>query len=243
MPKITKHKESFTIRAREVQSNGFASIPAICGLFQEVAGNHALKLNFDITQLQAKNLTWVLHRLNVRMNRYPEWREDIVVETWPAAGDALRAFRDYTITDADGIVIGICLSYWMMINLQTRKPARMPKEVLALRLNNAEHVMDIKSNRLSPIQNIDAEKHFHVRSSDLDMNLHLNNTIYLEWMLETLPTELQYQVVEVDIVFTKECLYEEEVRSIVEIISEKESHHQLLNQDGETIALATFLFN
>ena len=243
MSTITTHKEAFTIRASEVQNGGYATVPAICGLFQEVAGNHALKLNFDITQLHAKNLTWVLHRLNMKMNRYPEWRENVVVETWPAAGDALRAYRDYTITDANGTVIGNCLSYWMMINLETRKPTRMPEEVLALRLGNLEHVMDIKSNRLSPIQKIDAEKQFQVRSSDLDMNLHVNNTIYLEWMLETLTAELQQSVLEVDIVFTKECLNGENIRSIVEMVSENESHHQLINQDGETIALATFLFN
>lgn len=119
----------------------------------------------------------------------------------------------------------------------------MPEEVLALRFNNAKHVMDIKSNCLTPIQKVDAEKQFQVRSSDLDMNQHVNNTVYLEWMLETLPETLQQCVFEVDIVFTKECLYGDNIRSIVQIVSEKESHHQLINQDGETIALATFLFN
>ncbi len=143
-----KYSELFKIRASEVNEEATATIPAICSLFQEVAGNHALTLNFDITQLHQQNLTWVLHRMNIKMNRYPKWREKVTIETWPAAGDALRAYRDYDIIDENKESIGSCLSYWMMINLKTRRPTRMPKEVLELRLENVDHVMEIKSNRL-----------------------------------------------------------------------------------------------
>ncbi len=238
----TKYSEKFTIRASEVNKTAVATLPAIGSLFQEVAGNHALTLNFDITQLHQQNLTWVLHRMNIKLKRYPNWREQITIETWPAAGDALRAYRDYDILDKNGESIGCCLSYWMMINLKTRRPTRMPKEVLDLRLGDTEHVMEVKSNRLSPISRVDSEKQFQVRSSDLDMNHHVNNTKYLEWMIETIPENANDKIAEVDIIFLHESLYKDQIRSIAEFNEEQTSHHQLINQDGETIALATFSF-
>ncbi len=237
-----KYSELFKIRASEVNEEATSTIPAICSLFQEVAGNHALTLNFDITQLHEQNLTWVLHRMNIKMKRYPKWREKVTIETWPAAGDALRAYRDYDIIDENKESIGCCLSYWMMINLKTRRPTRMPKEVLELRLENVDHVMEIKSNRLVPIEKIDAEKNFQVRNSDLDMNHHVNNTKYLEWMIETIPENITKKISEVDIIFLREGLYQDKIRSLVELKEEHISHHQLINQDGETIALATFSF-
>ncbi|HBX66390.1 MAG TPA: acyl-[acyl-carrier-protein] thioesterase, partial [Balneolaceae bacterium] len=172
---ITKHSENFTIRASEVGAGGQITLQAVCGLFQEVAGNHALKLDFDITQLQEKDLTWVLHRMDIKMERYPNWREKITIETWPAAGDALRAYRDYRILDEEENQIGACLSYWMMINMKTRRPTRMPQEVLDLRLTDLEHVMPIKSDKIESFDEPDMEKKFVVRKSDLDMNNHVNN--------------------------------------------------------------------
>ncbi len=93
-----------------------------------------------------------------------------------------------------------------------------------------------------PIERIDSEKNFQVRNSDLDMNHHVNNTKYLEWMIETIPENMNKKISEVDIIFLREGLYQDKIRSIAELNEEHTSHHQLINQDGETIALATFSF-
>ena len=75
------YRETFTIRASEVSPEGRATLPSICYLLQEVAGNNALELNFDISQLKEKNLTWILHRLHVKMDTFPKWRDTITIET------------------------------------------------------------------------------------------------------------------------------------------------------------------
>ena len=234
---ITKHSEQFKIRASEVDFNGTATLPAICSLFQEVAGNHALKLHFDISQLHEQNLTWVLHRMHVKMDRFPDWRETITIETWPAAGDALRAYRDYRILDENDQQIGCCLSYWMMINLETRRPARMPQEVLDLRLAEIEHVLPVRSSRMKPFEEQDQKKIFNVRKSDLDMNHHVNNARYVEWMMNMYDREKAIH--ELDIVFLKEGLAGDTVSSSVTQADEKATYkHQLKNQNGDVLALA-----
>lgn len=235
---ITKHSESFKIRASEVDTDGKATLPALCSLFQEVAGNHALKLNFDITQLHEQNLTWVLHRMDIKIDRFPNWRETIAIETWPAAGDALRAYRDYRILDESGTQIGCCLSYWMMINLETRRPTRMPNEVLEMGLDETEHVMEIKKNRLNPIKKPETEKEFTVRKSDLDMNRHVNNARYVEWMLESLPDEEAEKIHQLDIIFLRESLAGDKIHSQYTKAEGGISKHQLMNQDSGILALA-----
>lgn len=234
---ITKHQESFTIRASEVGAREQLTLPALCGLFQEIAGNHALLLNFDITQLHEKNLTWVLHRMDIQVDRFPDWRETITIETWPAAGDSLRAYRNYLVLDEEGNEIARSLSYWMMINFETRRPTRMLQEVLDLRLTDIEHMMPIKSTRLKPFENPDIEIEIRVRKSDLDMNRHVNNTRFVEWMMETYPEDEASKVKAMDIIFLKESVDGDVISSQMKQKGNTVLH-QLINQDGETIALA-----
>lgn len=235
---ITKHSETFTIRASEVGSRGQITLPSLCSLFQEVAGNHALKLNFDITQLHEQGLTWVLHRMDIKINRYPNWREKITIETWPAAGDALRAYRDYRILDEEGNQIGACLSYWMMINLNTRKPTRMPQEVLDLRLSDKEHVLPVKSDRIYPFEEADLKKKFVVRKSDLDMNEHVNNARFVEWLMETYDEEKAYLIKNMDIMFMRESRAGDIITSQRQQHERQSFKHQLTNQNGDILALA-----
>jgi acyl-ACP thioesterase len=234
---ITKFSESFKIRASEVDIKGKATLPALCSLFQEVAGNHALKLNFDISQLHKQNLTWVLHRMDINITRFPDWRENITIETWPAAGDALRAYRNYRILDAQNEQIGSCLSYWMMINMETRRPTRMPPEVLELRLKKIDHVLPVKNSRMKPFEDPQKNTTIDVRRSDEDMNRHVNNARYVEWMMEIYDENNISMINEMDIIFLKESKAGDRIISSVKK-SDGVIKFQLKNQDKEVLALA-----
>ena len=234
------YSEDFKIRASEVDTSGNITWASICSLFQEVAGNHALILNFDITDLHKKGLTWVLHRMDIKTNRFPKWRETITVETWPAAGDALRAYRNYRILDVDGNVLGACLSYWMMINMETRRPTRMTEDILNMRLSDREHVLPVRAGKIPKFDEPSSQKEILVRKSDLDMNQHVNNARYLEWMQEPLNEGQISRIKKVDIIFMKESVYGDSINSKTCLIEHDSTLHQLENQNNEIIAQARF---
>lgn len=234
----TFHTEKFTIRANEVDINGNATLKSICSFFQEVAGNNAKALNFDITDLHEDDKTWVLHRMDIKIDSFPKWRDNITIETWPAAGDALRAFRNYRILDEYGNELGCCLSYWMMLNLKTRRPIRMSKEILNTRLSNRDHVLTVKSNRISPVSNIKNAITFKVRRSDLDMNLHVNNATYIDWMLESLTPQEASSVQSFDIIYMNESLQGDIITSFKEERERGYRKLQLNNQDNKIVAIA-----
>jgi len=234
------YSEDFKIRASEVDTSGRITLSSICSLFQEVAGNHALLLNFDITDLHKQGLTWVLHRMDIKIHRFPEWRESITIETWPAAGDTLRAYRNYRILDSENTELGVCLSYWMMINMKSRRPTRMTQEVLDTRLSDREHVLEVRSDRIPKVENETTEKKIPVRKSDLDMNQHVNNARYLEWMLEPLNEGQISRVNKIDITFLRESIKGDIISSKVQSKEHDSTLHQLENQNNEIIALAKF---
>lgn len=235
MEDLITHEEHFTIRSSEVSHKGKAKLQSICDLLQETAGNHALKLNFDISRLRENQLTWMLHRLHVQIDRFPEWRDRIKIRTWPSSGDTLRAYRDFIIEDSDGKKLGRCLSYWLMINTKTKKPVRMPDEVLQMAPANTGHVLDIKNSRIDVNQPMQDSKLFRVRRSDLDINQHVNNVKYIEWALEALPAN--HGISEIDIEFLSECTEGEEVSSeyaTAEI--DKRYMHQIIRMSDKKIA-------
>lgn len=235
MPEQDIHEEVFTIRSSEVAPNGKVRLSSICDLLQETAGNHALKLNFDISQLNEQKLTWVLHRLHLQMDRLPEWREEICISTWPSSGDTLRAYRDFKIRDEHGNELGRCLSYWLMLNTDTRRPVRMPEEVLDMAPRDIEHVLDIRKNKLVFDGAPKNTKTFKVRRSDLDINRHVNNVKYVEWALEVLPDDVE--VSELDIEFRSECRQNDTVRSeCLPDATGNQYRHKIIRTGNDTIA-------
>ena len=58
--------------------------PALLGFLMEAAGHNADALGVSILQLAARNLTWMLSRLRVRLREHPGWRASLTVETWPS---------------------------------------------------------------------------------------------------------------------------------------------------------------
>jgi acyl-ACP thioesterase len=232
----TPYTEHFIIRASEVDTTGQLTVASLCALFQEVAGNNAKELQFDITDLKEDALTWVLHRMDIRVHRYPKWREEIIIETWPAAGDALRAYRNYRVLDENGEEVAVCLSYWMMINLEPRRPVRIPQAVLDKRLPDIPHVLVVKSDRLRSPSEAEPAGSFQVRRSDLDMNNHTNNARYVEWLMEALTPEEASSVKTLDIVFQRETRVGDQV--ISRLFRDDSSFiMELTDTDGNTVVL------
>lgn len=181
------HIDNFEIRSYEVDQTGSATLPQIANYFQESAGKHAQKLHFDITDLNQKGATWVLYRMHIRIDQFPERWQNVKIQTWPSSGDGVRAYRDYELKNADGDVLGVGVSQWMVLSIKSRRPMRMPKEILDMGLNTYEHKLPVEKNSFPSLKSPENEITVEVSRYDLDMNNHVNNVKYIEWMTGFLP--------------------------------------------------------
>lgn len=179
---IIKHQEEFTVRSYEIGQNGKATLPSVANYFQEAAGKNARDLNFDIEDLQKKGATWVLYRMHIRMNRFPERWQPVIINTWPSSGDGIRAFRDYELVDKSGETLGVAVSQWMVLNMEKRRPMRIPSEILEMGLEVDEHKLSVDKRTFPEMEKPDSETLLTVGLYDLDMNHHVNNVKYIEWM-------------------------------------------------------------
>lgn len=182
--------ESFRVRSYEADPSGRASILSICNYLQEAAGNHATDLGVSIDQMTDRRLTWMLARLRVEIDRYPSWRDEVVIETWPSGTDRLYAMREFIVKQGCGSEIARASSAWLMIDLDRRRPVRLPEFVTALEVPDRSRPLAMPSDRLPDVSGDPLAHEVRVRHSDLDMNGHVNNVLYAEWSIESVPAEI-----------------------------------------------------
>lgn len=234
-------KESYRVRAYETDPSGRASTESMCNYLQEAAANHAGALGVSFDQLRQQNSTWVLSRLRVRVERYPGWQDDIVVETWPSGIERLFATRDFFIKDADGDLLARAVSWWLLIDVERRRPLRLPEFVTSLDLPDRERALN-GSPAGVPEPGADAlSREIRVRYGDLDINGHANNVRFVEWSMEAVPPEIlqSMRIGELDVHFKSEAVYGDAVTVSVESVSGDNTafaHAVRSSDDGRELA-------
>jgi len=203
----------FRVRSYECGLDGTATLTSVCNYLQEAASLHAEALEFSKTNFVSagENITWVLTRLRVKMNRYPRWEEHVVVRTFPRGCRRVTAYRDFLILSGNE-TLGVATSEWMTIDLATRKLVPVPALVRA-RVNDerAPVLGETPFSRLRwDCRETAGESAFVARRGDIDINGHVNNVHYIEWLIETLP-DAAGAVADFEIAFKSETFAGEEV--------------------------------
>jgi acyl-ACP thioesterase len=178
------------IRASEMDFRGHLSVRALCELLQEAAGNHAQALGVGVDQLIPQGWTWVLREWQFEMDTWPRWRDEVVIETWPSGLNEMVATRDFRLLGGDGRALGRATSRWMVVDFRRRRPVRMPDAVRAIRRPERAVLAADTLPRAAPDDPPGLAVDYRVRFSDLDINEHVNNVSYVEWVLETVPREV-----------------------------------------------------
>lgn len=213
-----EYRIPFRVRSYEVNSRQTASIATICDYFQEAAGVHANHLQFDISQLYEKGLTWVLYKMHVKAERLPSRWEDLEVVTRPSSGDGIRAFRDYELLDAEGEQIAVGISQWMVLDVHTRRAVRMPDEVLKMGIKQENHTLPPDKSPVKGPDDQDGDLITVVGRHDLDINKHVNNVSYIRWLSGYIPeSEIDgHECVEAEVQFRLETTLGDRIKHSIE---------------------------
>ena len=211
----------FQVRSYECGREGFAHLATVCNYLQEAASMHAEALGFSRVNFAAahEDISWVLTRLRVKMERYPRWGERVEVETYPRGGRKVVAWRDFILREAlSGEVLGVATSEWMIINLTTRKVVAIPEMVFEvakdLPLDAAVLGVEPFCARMKfPDEGVREVMEFLAQNGQIDLNGHVNNAHYIEWMMEPCYRAGAAAVLprEVEVVFRSETLALEKV--------------------------------
>jgi acyl-ACP thioesterase len=185
----TIHGEGFRVASYEVDPAERLTPRALCAFLQETAGRDVDRRGFGMRRLIDRGLAWFLQRLDVEVARWPRLGDEIVVRTRARGFTRVIAERDFLVTDAEGEEMARASSRWAVVGLEARRPVRLPEGVADLPAGPL-HELAPRDGGLPEADPCDLEARFAVRRGDLDVVGHVNNTRYVEWVLETVPAEL-----------------------------------------------------
>ena len=181
----------FQVRSYESDRSGELKPQALLNYFEEAAQQHARELGFGYEQLKLDNRFWVLARIEVAINRLPAWGEAVRVETWPKSVSRLFAIRDFLLHDGEETPLVRATSAWLLMDGSAARPLRPEKHLPQgpLRDNAEKSAMDAVPEKLSfPSEDGELLESLNVQFSDIDVNNHVNNSVYLKWLDDAVRT-------------------------------------------------------
>jgi medium-chain acyl-[acyl-carrier-protein] hydrolase len=181
-------REKFQVRSFDIGLNARMRMSSVCSYLSEVAGKHASHLNLGHQFMQQEGMVWVLSRLFVKIDKMPEWEQDFYAETWPLGCERIFFRRDYKIDDGQNTLIR-ATSYWLLIDLKTRKPKTYALNEDVLKANAGKFSMEMPTDGFQAVK-ADVCMIHPVSYSDLDQNNHVNNARYVEWIFDALDPEV-----------------------------------------------------
>ena len=197
-------------------------------LAQEAANLHAAILGFGYDDMIASKTAWVLSRMHVVFVDTPRWRDDVTLFTWHKGLERLFFLRDFMMTDREGNPKIKATTSWLVLNLETRRLVRDPN-LLDEDTICSENVLDNPADKVVMPKGVEPQfvtGHL-VGYSDLDMNGHANNAMYMQWAMDAVNYEISSvkPVKEFTINFNHEVKPQETVSIYKAIVEAEDGRH------------------
>ncbi len=212
--------------------NGHIKLPDVILLSLQVSGMQSIELGVsDKTILEEHNLVWIITDYDIEVVRLPRFAEEITIETEALSYNRLFCYRRFTIYDETGQELIHMMATFVLMDRDSRKVHAVEPEIVAPYQSD----FDKKLIRGPKYANLEepVSKDYHVRFYDLDMNGHVNNSKYLDWIFEVMGADFltQYIPKKINLKYVKEVRPGGVITSAVERTGLK-SKHEITSDDA-----------
>ncbi len=170
-----------------------------------------------------KGYLWVISRTHIKINRLPNYLEEITLKTYPNKARSFIFPRHYIVEDKDGNELIKMISLWFLIDKKDRKPRIFNDSFPSFKEETQEGELPLPK-RIEPkeVKVLTSRK---VLSTDIDINGHMNNTRYLDFVYDLFSNkELnEFNFKEVTINYSKE-VHEGQIIDLCGNIEQKEMY-------------------
>ena len=147
---------------------------------QDVAGNHAALLGTDWESLNQKNLFWAIIRHRIQITRMPEAGDTITVETWPMPTTRVAYPRATVAYDQHGKEVFRTVALWVLMDTESRAMVLPGKS--GVTVNGLLRGCELEAPGSLSAHALANTVSRQVTFAELDRNLHMNNTRYMDWV-------------------------------------------------------------
>ena len=181
------YSEKFTVLSTDINSNLEIRLSALLRYMQDVATEHANRINTGHKQLLSQGKIWVVVRTDIKINRLPKVDEEFIVSTHPGEVTSFTFPRYFEVYDTHHHLLVSVSSIWVIIDYESRRIILKPfgDRKLPFDVDKDDLPLPEKIKESASIK-VDERK---ARYSETDMNGHINNTHYFDYVLDTYNAE------------------------------------------------------
>ena len=181
------YKHQFTVSEIHVDRFGRVKPSVLLYFVQEAAGQHCSLLAVDHDTLSHKHLFWAVTRNRVQITRLPRLGEKVFVETWPMPTTRVAYPRSVVAYDEKGLELFRSISLWVLMDDRTRAMILPGKS--GITVDGTLTGKELTVPRAIVARPMEGAKVCNVGYSLLDRNGHMNNTRYMDWVDDLLPSD------------------------------------------------------
>ena len=158
---------------------GLLSIPDTFGLFMDIASEHAEHLGCGYDVMREKGLFWLTVKTKLQIDERPRMGEIITLRTWPEEPGTFRCVRSYELLrNGKRLICG--KTEWAVFDFKenrvTSSAGIFPQE---LTFQNGTAYDEAFRRIPDDFSEIAPYASYTVRSTDIDVGHHMNNTSYI----------------------------------------------------------------
>ncbi len=184
--------QQFDIQSHHIGPDFEVSLQYLLGCMQTTADLHVDSHRLGWKDLHAKGCFWAIYRMGLRINRLPRKYDHITVRTWANPPQGIFQPRSFEVVDQQGDVYLYAQSLWIILDDKSFQPITiesvMDTDVVSLLGGDHSFPIPLKVP-LAKGETVFPAVTRNVLYSDIDTNLHVNNTVYARWVLDSIPAE------------------------------------------------------
>ena len=182
----TLWKREYTLRGSDFDRYNCIKPATVLDLFQDAAARHAEELGVGFEAMLRRSYLWVLTRVKFKILQAPKSYQHVVVKTWPLAPNRLNFRREYCIENKAGERLIVGSSEWVIIDSEKRRFVSVPNLYPFSTGFYPEVMLEGKLNKVKDFAANGAAYRVRAGFCDLDLNGHVNNTKYANYILNAI---------------------------------------------------------
>ena len=175
-------EKKYFIGSNDVDFNLDLKLSSLFKIMQDIAVEHAEKLGVGKKKTMDVGLNWVISRIKVEIYKTPKYQQTITVRTHPGKTIKFVFPRYFEIIDENDEVLIRASSTWLVIESASRKLSLNPFP--NFELPGEEYETQITQPEKVGLFDSTLVENRKVRFSDTDLNGHMNNTRYIDFITD-----------------------------------------------------------
>jgi acyl-ACP thioesterase len=204
-PVVREYSRTLRIPIYEVGAERTLKLGSVLRLAQETSEQHLDLLRVGYERLREDGLVFFIISSLVKVRRLPEHGEEITIRTHPRGRGGVQFYRDFIFYSGGEQILSV-MQTTVMADAATHR-VRRPQNLMRYGVFSDEPVpKEEQVERCEVPEDLPHAGERRVSHSDLDLNGHMNNTVYGDIVTDFLPAGvLEKGFREVQITYYKEC--------------------------------------